>query len=129
MKMETNGMRKGSEMVSPEDVDIIVSLSITSRKILDLLGWHYNEDRIYTVKSGYCLDTHLPFTSMLNPIFRNVYIKWCLKVTCLLKSNIFFGKRVHEPWSREIMYLEDISQEKADVRDVAQLMKHIIIFL
>lgn len=38
MKMETNGMRKGSEMVSPEDVDIIVSLSITSTKNLDLLG-------------------------------------------------------------------------------------------
>ena len=38
MKMEANGMRKGSEMVSPEDVDIIVSLSITSTKFLDLLG-------------------------------------------------------------------------------------------
>lgn len=72
MKMEINGMRKGFEMVFFEDVDIIVLFSIIFRKILDLLGWYYNEDRIYIVKFGYCLDIYLLFIFILNFIFRNV---------------------------------------------------------
>lgn len=48
---------KVRENVLPEDVDKIMALKISSKAELDLLGWHYTDDEIYTVKSEYWLDT------------------------------------------------------------------------
>lgn len=54
-----NIMKLEAEVV-PEDIDKILSIKLCSTAELDLLGWSYNEDGIYTVKSGYWLSTHLP---------------------------------------------------------------------
>ena len=40
--------------------EFIMKLKISSKAELDLLGWHYTDDGIYSVKSGYWLNTHLP---------------------------------------------------------------------
>ena len=52
--------QKLREMVVDEDVDRILAIRISPVATQDLLGWHYNEDGLYTVKSGYWLGTHLP---------------------------------------------------------------------
>lgn len=46
-------------VVVPEDIDKILQIKLSSKAKMDLLGWNYNEDGIYTVKSGYWLSTHL----------------------------------------------------------------------
>lgn len=48
------------QFVDPEDVKRIFALKISSKAANDLVGWHYNEDGNYTVKSGYWLGTYLP---------------------------------------------------------------------
>lgn len=53
-------MEKLREDVVDEDIERTVLLSISSKSQQDLMGWHYNDDEIYTVKSGYWLATHLP---------------------------------------------------------------------
>lgn len=55
------------EVIIDEDVDKILALKISSVARQDLLGWHYNEDDIYTVKSGYWLGTHLPSNPPTTP--------------------------------------------------------------
>ncbi|KAG2310995.1 hypothetical protein Bca52824_022552 [Brassica carinata] len=53
-----------------------------------MLGWHYNEDGIYTVKSGYWLGTHLPTNVPLNPTYGNKELKqkiWKTKTPTKLK--------------------------------------------
>ncbi|KAG2286474.1 hypothetical protein Bca52824_046078 [Brassica carinata] len=40
-----------------------------------LLGWHYNDSGIYTVKSGYWLATHLPNQEIIQPTYGNTTIK------------------------------------------------------
>lgn len=48
------GMNKNfGQFVVQEDVERILALKISSKAVSDLLGWHDNEDGIYTVKSGY----------------------------------------------------------------------------
>ena len=46
--------------VHPEDVAKILSIKLSSKAEVDLLGWNYNDSGLYTVKSGYWLTTHLP---------------------------------------------------------------------
>lgn len=46
------------EFVISEDVDKILSIKISSKAQHDLMGWHYNEDRICSVKSGYWVSSH-----------------------------------------------------------------------
>lgn len=46
------------EFVDPEDVVKILSIKISSKAQQDLMGWHYNEDGIFSVKSGYWVSTH-----------------------------------------------------------------------
>lgn len=51
-------IQKLQELVVPEDVERIRAIKLCSKSSPDLLGWHYNKDGIYTVKSGYWLATH-----------------------------------------------------------------------
>ena len=44
--------QKLREMIIDEDVDKILALKISSVARQDLLGWHYTEDGICTVKSA-----------------------------------------------------------------------------
>ncbi|KAL0695069.1 hypothetical protein Bca4012_062249 [Brassica carinata] len=39
------------ELVMEEDVEKILSIKISSKARQDLMGWHYNENGIYSVKS------------------------------------------------------------------------------
>lgn len=58
-----------------EDVERIFALKISSTAHQDLMGWHYNEDGIYTVKSGYWLGTHLPTNIPPTPIYGSTELK------------------------------------------------------
>ena len=58
-----------------EDVKKILSIKICSMAKFDLLGWHYNENDLYSVKSGYWLSTHLPTTKGLQPTYGNITLK------------------------------------------------------
>lgn len=54
----------------------------------DLLRWHYNEDGLYTVKSGYWLGSHLQVDNPIEPPYGNVELKrriWKIKVPEKLK--------------------------------------------
>ena len=46
--------------VTPEDIQVILNIRISPTIAPDLLGWHYNDSGLYTVKSGYWLATHMP---------------------------------------------------------------------
>ncbi|CAA7045231.1 unnamed protein product [Microthlaspi erraticum] len=48
------------ELVCDEDVPLVLSTTISSRATHDMIGWHYNMNGIYSVKSAYWLATHLP---------------------------------------------------------------------
>lgn len=61
-------------MVSPEDIEKIQAIKLSSQKSVDLLGWHYNKDDIYSVKSGYWLATQLE-GQQFNPPYGNVALK------------------------------------------------------
>lgn len=66
-----------------EDVTTILEIKVSSKADMDLLGWHYNDDGIYTVKSGYWLSTHLPEMPTVQPIPGDVLLKqkiWKLQV-------------------------------------------------
>uniref|UniRef100_A0A0D3CRR4 Reverse transcriptase zinc-binding domain-containing protein n=2 Tax=Brassica oleracea TaxID=3712 RepID=A0A0D3CRR4_BRAOL len=59
-----------------EDVDQIFLLKISSTAHQDLMGWHYNEDGIYTVKFGYWLGTHLPTNVPPTPTYGSAELKY-----------------------------------------------------
>lgn len=72
----------------PEDVDQILALNISSKIVNDLVGWHYNEDGIYMVKSGYWLGTHLPDNNIPEPIPGDPQLKhkiWRTKLPANIK--------------------------------------------
>lgn len=76
------------EMVIDEDVDRILALRISPTAKQDLLGWHYNEDGLYTVRSGYWLGTHLPTNTPPVPIQGSAALKqrlWKTKAPTKLK--------------------------------------------
>lgn len=75
VRMVTHGMNRRYGRFVAEDVEKILSLKITSKAGNDLLGWSYNENVIYSVKSGYWLFTHLPYIEDIQPVFGNVLIK------------------------------------------------------
>ena len=68
-------MDKLMEKVIPEDIEIIRKLKISSKAELDLLGWHYTDDGIYSVKSGYWLSTHLPDNNPIQPTWGEPLLK------------------------------------------------------
>lgn len=75
--------QKLHEVVVEEDIDKILGVKIFSKAQLDLLGWHYNEDGIYSVKSGYWLSTHLPANDLIQPVYGDVNLKkkiWATKM-------------------------------------------------
>lgn len=61
--------------VVDEDCDMIEALKISDKAQQDLMGWHYNEDGLYTVRSGYWLATHLPDQPYFPPTYGNVNLK------------------------------------------------------
>lgn len=61
--------------VHPEDVTKILHMKISAKAELDLMGWSYNDNGIYSVKSGYWLATHLPGYNGGQEIYGNVNIK------------------------------------------------------
>lgn len=74
--------------VVTEDIDKILQIKLSAKAEFDLLGWNYNEDGVYTVKSGYWLSTHLPNQENGLQTFGNVNIKkkiWKTEVTSKLK--------------------------------------------
>ncbi|XP_009124577.2 uncharacterized protein LOC103849567 [Brassica rapa] len=68
-------MEKLREDVVEEDLATIQALRISSKAEQDLLGWHYNDNDLYTVKSGYWLATHLPDNNFIPPTYGNVELK------------------------------------------------------
>lgn len=69
-----NEQKLREEMVD-EDVDKILRIKISSSATIDMLGWHYTEHGLYTVKSGYWLSTHLPMEEGFQPTFGNTDLK------------------------------------------------------
>lgn len=53
-------MDKLREDVMYEDIEKILALKICFMAKQNLLEWHYNDNGLYSVKSGYWLETHLP---------------------------------------------------------------------
>lgn len=66
-------IQKIRAMVLPEDY--ILRLKISPKAELDLLGWHYTDSGIYTVKSGYWLNAHLPHSNPIIPPWGETLIK------------------------------------------------------
>ena len=62
-------------VVVEEDIDKILSIRISPHAEMDLLGWHYTEEGIYTVKSGYWLSTHLPQQEQAIPTWGDPILK------------------------------------------------------
>lgn len=80
--------KKLCEVIIDEDVDKILAIKISSTARQDLLGWHYNEDDIYTVKSGYWLGIHLPTNAAPIPTHGLAKLKhkiWKTKAPARLK--------------------------------------------
>lgn len=70
-------------VVEPEDFEVIVSLKISPVAQQDLVGWHYTQDGIYTVKSGYWVAMHLPENTVIQPTNGNQLLKqkmWRTKI-------------------------------------------------
>ena len=63
------------EVVVEEDIDKISLIRISPHAELDLLGWLYTEEGIYTVKSGYWLSTHLPQQEKATPTWGDHILK------------------------------------------------------
>ena len=59
----------------PEDVEHILENTLISKAELDLLGWHCTYTGIYTVKSGYWLNTHLPHSDPIMPPWGDPLVK------------------------------------------------------
>lgn len=68
--------QKLRDVIIDEDVDQIFLLKISSTAHQDLMGWHYNEDGIYTVKFGYWLGTHLPTNVPPTPTYGSAELKY-----------------------------------------------------
>lgn len=49
------------------DVQEILKIKVSSLHTPDLLGWHYTKSGIYSVKSGYWLQTHLSENGIVEP--------------------------------------------------------------
>lgn len=60
-------MRKQSSKVVPDDVEEILKIKLCLPGEHDSVGWHYNKNGIYSVKSGYWLKTHLPDGTLTEP--------------------------------------------------------------
>lgn len=58
-----------------DDIDWIMKIKISRTAQQDLVRWHYNDDGLYTVKSGYWLGSHLPTPHPIQPTFGNVIVK------------------------------------------------------
>ena len=81
-------IEKLRQEVIEEDVDKILALKISPTAKQDLLGWHYNDNGIYSVKSGYWLGSHLPGDNQPIPTYGNVELKakiWKTKAPAKLK--------------------------------------------
>ncbi|XP_023635799.1 uncharacterized protein LOC111829922 [Capsella rubella] len=48
------------ELVHPDDIPTILSIKISPYQSNDFIGWHYSDNGIYSVKTGYWLASHLP---------------------------------------------------------------------
>ena len=78
--------------VLPEDVIWIMKIKISPHGQQDLLGWSYNEDGLYTVKSGYWLGTHLPRQQLIQPTYGDVELKqrlWKTQITPKIKHFVW----------------------------------------
>lgn len=53
-------MEKIETIIVPKDRALIMQLKLSAQSNHDLLGWHYTNYGLYTVKSSYWLATHLP---------------------------------------------------------------------
>ena len=76
----------------PEDVLWIMKLKISPQGQQDLLGWNYNEDGLYTVKSGYWLGTHLPRQHLIQLTYGDVDLKqrlWKTQTTPKIKHFVW----------------------------------------
>lgn len=67
--------KKLREDVVAEDVDRILRLKLSPQAHNDLLGWHYNEDGLYTVKSGNWVASHLPQQTQVQPTYGDAALK------------------------------------------------------
>ncbi|XP_019084334.1 PREDICTED: uncharacterized protein LOC109125964 [Camelina sativa] len=54
-------------IIVDEDVSIIQRIRLGPLSTPDLLGWHYNDSCMYTVKSGYWLATHMHEAQAVHP--------------------------------------------------------------
>lgn len=76
------------EVIIAEDVERILSIRLSPMAQNDLMGWYYNEDGLYTVKSGYWLGTHLPNGTLPSPTYGSTEIKrkiWKTKAPAKVK--------------------------------------------
>lgn len=48
------------ELVCDEDIPLVLSTKLCFQPVNDMIGWHYNKDGLYSVKSAYWLAMHLP---------------------------------------------------------------------
>lgn len=81
------------DLIVDEDVNIIMKIKLSSVAEQDLLGWHYNENGIYSVKSGYWLATHRPEGNVVAATYGEAELKrkiW--KINSPLKIQHFLWK-------------------------------------
>lgn len=68
-------VHKLREAVVKDDLKLILELKVSSKAQQDLMGWHYNDNGIYSVKLGYWLATHFPDNNYIIFTHENVCLK------------------------------------------------------
>lgn len=67
---------KVREVIIDEDVEKILQIKLSPHAQMDLIGWHYNENGVYSVKSGCWLSTDMTSAVDIQPIPGNNNIKF-----------------------------------------------------
>lgn len=101
----------------------ILAIKFPPKAELDLLGWHYNDNGIYKVKSGYWLSTHLLDSELIIRTWGDPLLKQKIwKCTSPPKIRHFIGKAISKSLAIGTN-LDDMLLRLISVEDVVRHQK------